>query len=87
MELNMAMFLKVVRICISCIFLLFGLLGVGFGIIEIIDPVGSKMSDDNDPLGVPRSFGESLALTCCYALISIVGIWLASGYKIRRRLD
>ncbi len=75
------------RICLGCIFLLFGFLGVGFGIIEIIDPVGSKMADDNDPLGVPPSFGESLFITCVYALIFIIGTWLVLGFKAKRRLQ
>ncbi len=77
---------QVLRICLGCIFLLFGFLGVGFGIIEIIDPVGSKMSDDNDPLGVPRSFIESLFITCVYALVFIMGIWLVLGFKTKRKL-
>jgi hypothetical protein len=33
-----------------------GLLLVGIGLIGLIDPVGSKMSDDSDPFGATTGF-------------------------------
>ena len=83
----MAIFLKTVRICIGCVFILSGFIGVGVGIIGIIDPVGTKMSDDGDPFGVPPPFSEALVMTCVFALVFIVGIWLVSGFKIKRNLS
>lgn len=86
----MATVLKItqwLRICLGYIFLLFGFLGVGVGIIGIIDPVGTKMADDSDPFGVPPTFSESLFLTCVFALIFIVGIWLVLGFKAKRKIQ
>ncbi len=54
-----------------------GFLGIGFGIIALIDSIGSKMSDDADPLGVPDSLEVSLFKTGVYFLIFLLGIlWL-----------
>jgi len=79
--------IQVIGICLGCVFLIFGFLGVGFGIIEIIDPVGSKMADDSDPFGVPRSFSESLFLTCIYALVFVIGMWLVLRFRVKRKLQ
>lgn len=53
--------------------------GVMVGIVAMIDPVGTKMSDDGDPFGVPPSFVESLSLTLFYAGNFFVGVWLILG--------
>jgi hypothetical protein len=39
-----------------------GSLGIFFGIIGIIDPVGSNMSDDSDPFGTPYTLTQSLTI-------------------------
>ncbi len=65
---------------------LFGLLGTGVGILAILDPAGSKMSDDSDPFGTPPSLLESVARTLFYLLITGFGIWLLS-YKSKRDLN
>lgn len=72
----------VLRIGLACIFLLLGFLGVGFGIIGMIDPVGTKMSDDADPLGTPPSFTDSLFVTMAYATVFLLGLCLIFAPKI-----
>jgi hypothetical protein len=59
---------------------LFGLLGTGFGILGILDPVGSKMADDPDPFGPPPSTLESVTITLVYISITVFGVWLMT-YK------
>lgn len=58
-----------------------GILGFFFGIIEIIDPIGSKMADDSDPFGIPRTISESVTLTLVYVLIFVFGVSLILGFK------
>lgn len=72
---------KILRIIGGLFFMLVGAVGVLIGIIGIIDPVGSKMSDDADPFGVPPTFAESLTLTLLFILIFSLGILLLIGLK------
>ncbi|HVE55860.1 MAG TPA: hypothetical protein VNB22_03465 [Pyrinomonadaceae bacterium] len=66
---------------IGFIFVLLGSFGILFGIIDMIDPVGSKMADDGDPFGVPHNFAESFSLTLVYVLVFCLGIGLILGFK------
>lgn len=78
------MFAKIthsMRVAFGCFLTLFGSLGIVVGIIAIIDPIGSKMSDDNDPLGIPPTVSESLIITLVYVLIFTLGICLIIGFK------
>ena len=81
---------KIIQQLINCagvVFILLGILGVFFGLIEMIDPVGSKMSDDADPFGVPRSFSETLNLICFWGILLLLGMWLLlSSKSIRNTL-
>ena len=84
------MFIKIiqlVRICLGCLFILLGSLGIFFGIIEILDPVGSKMADDSDPLGVPRTITETLTLTLTYAAVFVVGVFLLGSKWLREQFS
>lgn len=74
--LNNERMLRLFRILIGAAMILLGSLGVLLGIIEIVDPVGSKMADDNDPLGPPRSRAGSVLVTTVYAGIAVGGVFL-----------
>jgi hypothetical protein len=64
---------------------LFAFLGVGVGILAMLEPVGTKMADDSDPLGTPPNLTESLLLTLLYALIGAFGIWLVMrAFRVRK---
>jgi hypothetical protein len=71
---------KIIRISIGIALGLFGFLGVAFGILAMIDPVGAKGSDDGDPFGTPPTFFFSLLLTIAYLAITSAGIFLIA-YK------
>ena len=77
----------VVRVGIGFIIALFGILATGISIIGMIDPVGAKMSDDNDPFGTPHTLGESVAITLFYLLITAFGVWLMSHKSKRVKSD
>ena len=64
---------------IAWILVVLGLLGVTFGVLAIVDPVGSKAADDADPFGTPPTRRESLRITLVYVLVG------ASGYVLLRR--
>lgn len=72
---------QILRISSGLLLLLLGSLGILFGIIDIIDPVVSKMSDDADPFGVPHTLAESFTLTFIYFLVFLLGIGLVAGLK------
>lgn len=55
-----------------------GLIGVGVGILGVVDPVGSKMSDDNDPFGQPGAILWPIAVSLFSALIVAFGFWIIS---------
>jgi hypothetical protein len=69
------------RVSIGLVVALFGLLATGFGILGILDPVGTKMSDDSDPFGTPPSFLESMIRTLVFASITGFGVWLIAYKK------
>ena len=55
------------------------LLGSGVSVIAIVDPVGTKMADDNDPFGVPPSLSQSFVMLAVCIAIGVLGallIWL-----------
>jgi len=53
-----------------------GLFGALFGLVAIIDPIGTQMANDLDPLGTPPSLVESITITGLYAALAILGGWL-----------
>ena len=55
------------------------LLGSGVAVIAILDPVGTKMADDNDPFGIPPSLSQSFGMLAVSIAIGVLGallIWL-----------
>lgn len=52
------------------------LLGIFFGILSIIDPVGAKMSDDNAPFGPPPTIWDSVIMVFVYIIVGIIGSFL-----------
>jgi hypothetical protein len=55
-------------------------------VIGLLDPVGSKLSDDGDPFGTPPPASESIiALVVCAALV-VLGVWLVRTKKTPTRV-
>jgi hypothetical protein len=76
--------IKWVSLVFGLILLLFGILGVGLGILDILDPAGTKMADDSDPFGTPNTLTESLTLTAIFAVVLLSGLSLLFvSYKHR----
>lgn len=76
--------IKWLSLVFGFILLLFGFLGVGLGILDILDPVGTKMADDSDPFGTPHTLTESLTFTAIFAVILLSGLSLIFvSYKHR----
>jgi len=71
--------MRIFRITSGVSLILFSLLACGLSFIAIIDPVGTKMADDNDPFGPPPSRVCSLCKLCIY-----FGVGAAAVYIIRR---
>lgn len=76
-----------IRIGLGLTLAIFGLIGVVVGIGAMVDPVGTKMADSADPFGAPHSFLESLALTAIYAILVVVGWWLAIFPRKNKKHD
>ncbi|MBI5554256.1 MAG: hypothetical protein HY920_00170 [Elusimicrobia bacterium] len=58
---------------------LFGIAGIFFGLIGIINTIGSKMADDGGPFSAPISTGGSIVITVGYILVLIFGLWLVKA--------
>ena len=56
--------------------LLIGLVGSCLGIVEIVAPVGTKLADDRDPFGTPRTLGEAFGSTVPFVVVLLVGGFL-----------
>ena len=76
--------IKWVSLAFGLIFLLFGILGVGLGILDILDPVGTKMTDDSDPFGTPHTVMQSLTFTAIFTVALLSGLSLIFVYYKRR---
>ncbi|MEI8175422.1 MAG: hypothetical protein WCG78_00975 [Candidatus Omnitrophota bacterium] len=68
--------LKRFRVFLAITLILAGTIGVACGIVEAMDPAGSKAADDSDPLGLPPSRSHTIAFTSCFAALAAAGIWL-----------
>ena len=79
--------IRISRVGLGSIFILLSGLGLFFGIIAMIDPVGTKLSDDADPFGVPPTLGESLTVTIIYFSLFAVGFLLLVGFNFKLRLE
>ena len=42
----------------------------------MIDPVGTKLSDDGDPFGEPPGLSESAGITAVFVMITGLGCWM-----------
>jgi hypothetical protein len=78
---------KIVAGLSSVILLLVGLLGSAVSVLAIIDPVGTKAADDNDPFGTPPSLLGSLLMLLIFLCVSAVGVFLAWTSVRERRLS
>lgn len=59
-----------------------GIAGVLMGVLAMLDPIGTKMADDGDPLGAPPTFLLALLVAVACAAVAVGGLWcLRSGRK------
>lgn len=72
---------QILQIGLGLVLILFGGLGSVVGIIGIIDPVGTQMSDDSNPFGTPHTFVQSLSETLIFILIFSLGVLLVLTAK------
>jgi hypothetical protein len=68
--------LHALRFGFGSILIIFGIIGIIVGAISMIDPVGTKASDDNDPFGIPPTIWESISITLFYTLLFLSGLWM-----------
>ena len=78
---------KIIAGVAGLLLLLVGLLGSAVSLLAIIDPVGTKAADDNDPFGVPPSVLGSLLMLLIFLCVCAVGIFLAWRSMRGRRLS
>ena len=72
---SMALF-RAIRVIAGLWLLLAGVLGVIVCLVAIVDPVGTKMADDNDPFGNPPSRISSLAWATGFGAVGACGFLL-----------
>lgn len=74
---------------LGILMILFGLAGTIGGVVAILDPVGTQMSNDADPFGTPPSLQSSLALTAAEAAVGLAGgalvVWMLGGRRRKSR--
>jgi hypothetical protein len=79
--------IKWLGLILGCFLSMFGVLGVGLGILDILDPVGTKMADDSDPFGTPHTLTESLTFTAVFATVLLSGVLLMIvSYRHKEKL-
>lgn len=76
--------LRVLSGFVGLAFIVLGFVGSGFSILAMIDPVGTKAADDNDPLGLPPSFLEVLGVLGLYCALGALGVYLLWLFARRR---
>ncbi len=67
---------KIVAAVAGLFLLLGGIVGTAVSLLAVLDPVGTKMSDDADPFGTPPSFFSSLSILLVYLGVSGVGAFV-----------
>ena len=76
---------RVALIGTGFVLFLFGLFGALFGLISIVDPVGTQMANDSDPFGEPPTLVKSIAITGMYLALAVIGGWLFKrGQRVSR---
>lgn len=66
--------LRTIRVITGLSLLLVGTIGVMVCLVAIVDPVGIKMADDNDPFGNPPSRISSLAWAIGFGVVGACGV-------------
>lgn len=57
---------------------LVGLVGVGIGVLAMIDPAGAKQADGGGPFVSPALRLWSIAIVLFFALVVALGFWIIS---------
>ncbi len=75
----MRSFYRAIRATIGFTLLLVGAIGVMVCLVAVVDPVGTKMADDNDPFGNPPSRISSFAWAIGFGVVGACGLPLLAG--------
>ncbi|MBF0215853.1 MAG: hypothetical protein HQL30_02545 [Candidatus Omnitrophica bacterium] len=70
------MMIKYIRKIAGIVSIIIAVIGIIGGLLEILDPVGSKMADDADPFGTPPTLAQSIRFIVYSVLLGILGVWL-----------
>ena len=71
MQAGMAM-----RRLLGLVIVLVALIGLFLSIVELLDPVGTKMADDGDPFGPPEPWYVPATLLLLSVTFGGFGLWL-----------
>ena len=55
-------------------------------VVGLLDPVGSKLSDDGDPFGTPPPASEALIGLLVSLVLVALGVWLLRGKRAPTRV-
>ena len=56
--------------------MVFGVMGTIIGVLAIVDPEGTQMSNDADPFGGPPGLAGNLARAAAYLTVAAAGAYL-----------
>ena len=80
---------RLLGVLLGILMILLGLTGTIFGVIAVLDPAGTQLSNDADPFGTPPSWQSSVALTAAYAVVGLAGgalvVWTLGGRRWKRQ--
>ena len=76
--------IKILTIILGAALSLIGLLGVGFGVLSMLDPVGAQLADDHNSLAKAPALAESGWVTIIYGVVLLFGLWLLFA-SLRKR--
>ena len=64
-----------------------GALGTVVGVLALIDPRGTQLSDDGNPLGQPAPAGLALLQVVAFVTVAALGVWMVARMRsgARRR--
>jgi hypothetical protein len=55
--------MKTIRLAFGILLSLFGLMGIFFGVLSMVDPICAQLADDHNPFAKPPTISESIRVT------------------------
>ena len=71
--------LLMARRVVGAVLFIIGVFGAIVAVIDVFDPVGTKMADDGDPFGSPDPWYVAVAFLGAYGACAVLGLWLLFG--------